>query len=155
MKNFKHHLDCISDFDYSENHNCVAIASSDGSLSFISMKNRDLLYQTSTCNDELLSCCFVKNGDYICAGSMEGIVNIYQWNEEEEICDRITGHPESVDGMIKVDETTIMTGSEDGVLRIIQVLPNQFLGVGGGSDNFPIERMEVRFVRRDYCLVVF
>ena len=143
MKVFKHHLDYISDFDYNEKHDCVVIASSDGSLSMISMKERDLLYQTTTCNDELLSCCIVKNGDYICAGTTEGMVNIYQWDEEEEICDRITGHPESVDGMVKVDEITIMTGSEDGVLRILQVIPNKFIGIGGECANFPVERMEV------------
>ena len=143
MKVFKHHLDYISDFDYNAKYNAVVIASSDGSLSVISMKERDLLYQTSTCNDELLSCCVIKNGEYICAGTQEGIVNIYQWDEEDEICDRITGHPESVDGMVKVDESTIMTGSEDGVLRIIQVIPNQLIGIGGECDNFPIERMEV------------
>ena len=144
MKVFKQHLDYISDFAYNEKHDCVVIASSDGSLSVINMKERNMLYQTSTCNDELLSCCIVKGGDYICAGTQEGIVNIYQWNEEEEICDRITGHPESVDGMVTVDDTTIMTGSEDGYLRIIQVMPNQFLGIGGACDNFPVERIEVR-----------
>lgn len=148
MKVFKHHLDYISDFDYDTHHDAVVIASSDGSLSVISMKERDLLYQTSTCNDELLSCSVLKNGDYICAGTQEGIVNIYQWDEVDEICDRITGHPESVDGMVKVDESTLMTGSEDGVLRIIQVLPNQLIGIGGECDNFPVERMEVRWLRR-------
>ena len=146
MKVFKQHLDYISDFDYCENKDCVVISSSDGSLSFISMSDRDLLYQTSTCNDELLSCCVVKNGNYICAGTQEGFVNIYEWDAEDEICDRITGHPESVDGMILIDESTILTGSEDGVLRIIQIMPNLFLGVGGTCDNFPVERIEVGFL---------
>jgi len=122
---------------------CVVVSSSDGSVSVISMKDRDLLYQTINCQDEVLSCCVVKNGKYICAGTQEGSVNIMKWNEEEVIADRITGHPESIDGMLKIDEDTICTGSEDGVLRVVQVIPNRFLGVVGMHDDFPVERMEV------------
>ena len=85
MRMFKQHLDYISDCAYNEKYDCVVIASSDGSLSVINMKERSMLYQTSTCNDELLSCCLVKGGDYIRAGTQEGAVNIYQWNDEEEI----------------------------------------------------------------------
>ena len=44
---------------------CVVVSSSDGSVSVISMKDRDLLYQTINCQDEVLSCCVVKNGKYI------------------------------------------------------------------------------------------
>ena len=145
MVNFTHHQDYISDFDYNENENSVVVSSADGSISVISLKKRDLLYQTSTCNDELLSCCVVKSGSCICAGTQEGDVNIYKWDAEDDIVDRITGHPESIDGMLKVDEDTICTGSDDGVLRIVQVIPNQFLGVVGIFDDYPVERMEWSF----------
>ena len=121
----------------------MVVASADGSLSVISMKERDLLYQTDNCQDEVLSCCVVKNGKYICAGTQEGSVNILKWNEEVDIADRITGHPESIDGMLKIDEDTICTGSEDGILRVVQIIPNRFLGVIGMHDDFPVERMEV------------
>lgn len=118
------------------------ISSADGSLSFIDMKEREIVYQTTTCNDELLSCCVVKNGEFICSGTQEGVVNIYRWDDEEEIADRITGHPESIDGMLKIDEDTICTGSDDGVLRVVQIIPNLFLGVVGMHE-FPVEKMEV------------
>ena len=84
----------------------------------------------------------VKRGEFVCAGTQEGVVNIYRWDDEEEITDRITGHPESIDGMLKVDEDTICTGSDDGVLRVVQVMPNLFLGVVDMHE-FPVEKMEV------------
>ena len=121
----------------------MVVSSADGSLSFISVKDREIVYQTTTCNDELLSCCVVKGGEFICAGTQEGVVNIYRWDDEEEITDRITGHPESIDGMLKVDDDTICTGSDDGVLRVVQVMPNLFLGVVGMHE-FPVEKMEVK-----------
>lgn len=142
METFEKHQDYISDFDYCPSRESVVVASADGSLSFISVKDREIVYQTTTCNDELLSCCVVKRGEFVCAGTQEGVVNIYRWDDEEEITDRITGHPESIDGMLKVDEDTICTGSDDGVLRVVQVMPNLFLGVVGMHE-FPVEKMEV------------
>lgn len=147
MTNFTHHQDYISDFAYNPERNSVVVSSADGSLSMICLKKRDLLYQTSTCMDELLSCCVIKNGNCVCAGTQEGNVNVYKWDEEDQLMDRITGHPESIDGMLKVDEDTICTGSEDGILRIVQVMPNQFLGVAGMFEEFPVERMEWSFDR--------
>ena len=147
MANFTHHQDYISDFAYNPDRNSVVVSSADGSLSMICLKKRDLLYQTSTCMDELLSCCVIKNGNCVCAGTQEGNVNVYKWDEEDQLMDRITGHPESIDGMLKVDEDTICTGSEDGILRIVQVMPNQFLGVAGMFEEFPVERMEWSFDR--------
>ena len=147
MANFTHHQDYISDFAYNPERNSVVVSSADGSLSMICLKKRDLLYQTSTCMDELLSCCVIKNGNCVCAGTQEGNVNVYKWDEEDQLMDRITGHPESIDGMLKVDEDTICTGSEDGILRIVQVMPNQFLGVAGMFEEFPVERMEWSFDR--------
>ena len=47
-KSFKHHQDYISSFAYNEPEKCVVVGSADGSLSVISMKERDLLYRRTT-----------------------------------------------------------------------------------------------------------
>lgn len=39
------------------------------------------------------------------------------------------GHPLSVDTMIKVDEDTVLTGSGDGMVRILSIQPHSLLGV--------------------------
>lgn len=52
-----------------------------------------------------------------------------------------SGHPSSVDALVKYDADTIITGSSDGIIRIINILPNRMLGVLGGTEELPIERL--------------
>ena len=51
------------------------------------------------------------------------------------------GHPTSVDAVVKYDEDTVVTGSSDGFIRVVSILPNRMLGVLGGSEDLPIERL--------------
>lgn len=44
---------------------------------------------------------------------------------------RTTGHPESVEAIVKLDEDTIATGSSDGMIRVVAIQPNKLLGVLG------------------------
>ncbi len=61
---------------------------------------------------------------------------------------RYPGHPESVDALVAFDEDTLLTGSSDGVIRIVSVLPNKLLGVlGQHPDGFPVERLALSGVR--------
>eukprot|EP01138_Halocafeteria_seosinensis_P011556 gb/GECG01011805.1/.p1 GENE.gb/GECG01011805.1/~~gb/GECG01011805.1/.p1 ORF type:complete len:154 (+),score=13.34 gb/GECG01011805.1/:1-462(+) len=55
---------------------------------------------------------------------------------------RFPGHPQSVDAILRVDEDTIITGSSDGIIRVIQILPNQMLGIIGEHTDLPIERLQ-------------
>jgi hypothetical protein len=41
----------------------------------------------------------------------------------------------------QLDEDTLLSGCSDGLLRVVQVHPNKFLGVLGDHDSFPVERM--------------
>jgi hypothetical protein len=40
--------------------------------------------------------------------------------------DRIPGHPESVDALVALTPDVIASGSEDGMIRVMQILPNKF-----------------------------
>ena len=92
----------------------------------------------------------------------------------------IAGHPQSIDSIVKIDEDTIATGSSDGLIRctaphltvsrallaavimedcagsmcagcrLVQLLPNKFLGVLGEHGDDPIERIRVC----DWSLIV-
>ena len=46
-----------------------------------------------------------------------------------------------MDALVKYDADTIITGSSDGIIRIINILPNRMLGVLGGTEDLPIERL--------------
>ena len=39
------------------------------------------------------------------------------------------------------DEDTVLTGSQDGLIRIISILPNSMLGVVGEHGDFPVEAL--------------
>lgn len=40
--------------------------------------------------------------------------------------DRIPGHPASIDAVVALTSDVIASGSEDGMVRVMQILPNKF-----------------------------
>lgn len=50
--------------------------------------------------------------------------------------------------MVAVDEDTIVTGSSDGLLRLISIQPNRLLGVIGEHADFPVEALRLSHDRK-------
>ena len=48
------------------------------------------------------------------------------------------------------DEDTVLTGSQDGLIRVISILPNQMLGVVGEHGDFPVENLALS---QDRCIL--
>jgi len=90
-------------------------------------------------------CCAVavcKHGKKVVCGSQSGVLALWSWGYWNDCSDRFPGHPESVDAMVKYDEDTVITGSSDGLLRVINILPNKLIGVvGHHADDMPVERL--------------
>lgn len=82
-------------------------------------------------DEELFAIEMVKNGKYIVCPSSEGSLIIYRREELEHHVDRIQGLPGSVDAMIKVNENTLISGTEDGYVRGVSIYPNSLLQVLG------------------------
>lgn len=55
------------------------------------------------------------------------------------------GHPASVDALVAFDEDSVVTGSQDGLIRLISILPNRMLGVLGEHGDLPVESLAVSF----------
>lgn len=72
------------------------------------------------------------------------MLDIITWGELGTVSDRFPGHPDSVDTILKVDESTVITGSSDGLIRIVQIQPNKLLGIIGQHE-FPVERMALDY----------
>ena len=70
----------------------------------------------------------MKRGRKVVCGSQEGVLDIFDYSDIEDISDRFPGHPSSVDALLPLEEDIVMTGSSDGVIRIISILPNKMLG---------------------------
>jgi len=50
--------------------------------------------------------------------------------------------------LLKIDEDTVITGSSDGLLRVVQILPDKLLGVIGDHDGFPVEELKLERNKR-------
>ena len=95
--------------------------------------------QSDNQEDELLSLVLLKKSQKLLVGSQQGILSLFSYNQWADISDRFPGHPQSIDALLKIDEDTVLTGSSDGLVRAVQLLPNALLGVLGGHDGFPVE----------------
>lgn len=83
-------------------------------------------------------------------GTQLGILSIFnRRNGYGDCVDRIPGHPHSIDTLCNIPshypnaQSTILTGSSDGLLRAVQILPTKLVGVVADHGEFPIERIAV------------
>ncbi|KAL7468627.1 hypothetical protein ACHAXS_008868 [Conticribra weissflogii] len=168
VMSWKVNHDYITDFEVSSDGKILFATSADGTLSVFDLKfvnkkgttrsvvlpDNDLQQQQSNKKptwethgytksdnqeDELLSVVLIKNSQKLLVGSHQGILSIFSYNFWGDITDRFPGHPQSIDALLKIDEDTVLTGSSDGLVRAVQLMPNNFLGVLGAHDGFPVE----------------
>lgn len=140
---FKESEDFISDMLWVPQKNTLLATSGDGALSVFDMTVNKMDTVSDYMEEELLSMVLIKNGNKVVCGTQEGVLGVFTWGTWADVSDRIPGHPNSVETMVKVDEDTILTGSSDGLIRIMQVSPHKLIGVIGDHDEFPIERIVI------------
>jgi WD40 repeat protein len=75
----------------------------------------------------------MKDGRKVMTASSEGVLNLFSWDWFGDCNDRIIGHPNAITCMAKYDEDTVITGGEDGLLRVVSVLPNRILSIVGDA----------------------
>jgi len=83
----------------------------------------------------------MKQGRKIVTGSQEGVLSLFDWGDIADLSDRYPGHPQSVDALVALNDDLLLTGSSDGVIRVISILPNKMLGVVGEHSEWPVERL--------------
>ncbi|KAG9102703.1 WD repeat-containing protein jip5, partial [Ceratobasidium sp. 392] len=110
VRSYTHHQDFISDFLWLEDKKHLVATSGDGTLSVLDVRSNKTtpFAQSEDQEDELLSAVSIK------------------------------GHPHSVDALAALTPDVIVTGSSDGLVRVVQLPPNKLLDHG----NFPIERLK-------------
>ncbi|BEI85883.1 hypothetical protein CcaverHIS002_0601700 [Cutaneotrichosporon cavernicola] len=144
IRQYTQHWDYISDFTYFDDKRLLVSTSGDGHLSAIDIRRSkaEPLHQSADQEDELLSITQIKGGDKFVVGTGLGVLSI--WDRGKGLgdsVDRMLGHPASVDAVVALSEDIVATGSEDGMVRVIQIQPNTFLGVIATHDEYPIERL--------------
>jgi len=140
---FQENNDFISDMLIRPEYNLLLATSGDGTLGVYDIRKGALDSLSDTQDDELLSLAIIKNGNKVVCGTQDGVLALFSWEQWADISDRFPGHPKSIDTMVKIDEDTIITGSSDGLIRVVQIFPNKLLGVIGEHEEFPIERIRL------------
>lgn len=133
----------ISDMTIDKNHKLLLATSGEGTLTVFNIRQKKLLLQSELFDSEMLSLAIVKNGTKVVCGTGEGVLNIFNWNEFNNISDRFPGHPMSIDCIVPITEDIICTGSLDGAVRAVHILPNRFLGVLGRHGDLAVENLSV------------
>ncbi|KAI0672327.1 WD40 repeat-like protein [Trametes maxima] len=152
VRKYTHHFDFISDFMWLDDKKQLVATSGDGTLSVMDVRSKKMepVAQSEDQEDELLSILPIKGGQKVVVGTQLGILSIFNRKSGWGDCvDRIPGHPQSIDALCAIPShypnahSTILTGSSDGLLRAVQLLPTKLLGVVADHGEFPIERIAV------------
>ncbi|XP_021375127.1 WD repeat-containing protein 55-like [Mizuhopecten yessoensis] len=144
----KHNEEFISDMEIDDQHKILITTRIYRNLSVhepprLKVRRKRMDIQSELFDSELLSLARLKEKEKIVCGTGEGVLNIFNWGEWGNISDRFPGHPMSVDCMVAVTDNILCTGSSDGIVRAVNILPNRFLGVLGDHDEFPVENLSL------------
>ncbi|EDO47048.1 predicted protein [Nematostella vectensis] len=139
----KENEDFISDMECDSDCKLLLATSGDGSLSVFNVRRHKHEDSSDNVETELLSLAIVKGGRKVVCGTGEGTLNIFSWGEWGDLSDRFPGHPQSVDACVAIGNNVVCTGSIDGIIRAVHILPNRLLGPVGEHADFPIERLRL------------
>ncbi|QHO15295.1 WD repeat-containing protein [Arachis hypogaea] len=118
---FDVHEDYISDMTFASDAMKLLATSGDGTLSVCNLRRNKVQVQSEFSEDELLSVVIMKNGRKVVCGSQTGVLLLYSWGCFKDCSDRFVDlSPNSIDTMLKLDEDRIITGSENGIIKILQ-----------------------------------
>jgi len=137
------HTDFVADMVALDDKRVVSVGG-DGRLSQVDLRKTGGLkvtVQSEEAETELLSVVSVKEGKKLVVGTQEGPLLVFSQGKLAAPTDSFPGHPNSVDALLKYDEDVVLTGSSDGIIRIVQLFPHKIKGVIGFHDDFPVERL--------------
>jgi len=122
--------------------------SGDGTLGVYDLRKHRLAARSEEDEEELLSSVIIKNGGCVVTGTQGGPLLIWDWGKwtwgEKDVHggpEKFTGHPESVDALLSLDNDTVVTASSDGIIRLVTIRPNKLVGVVGEHGEDPVERL--------------
>jgi len=148
---FKKQKDVITDMQCIVDKATLLATAGDGTLGVYDLRKMRMAARSEPTEDELLSCAVIKGGSAVVTGTQEGVLLVWDWGkwtwtEADEDTgvygpERFKGHPQSIDALLVVDDDTIVTGSSDGLIRLLTVRPNKLVGILGEHSDFPIETL--------------
>ncbi|KAJ7031656.1 WD40-repeat-containing domain protein [Mycena alexandri] len=159
IRTHRQHFDYITDFLWLPDKHHLLATSGDGTLSVMDVRAKKTapFAQSEDQEDELLAATTIKGGAKVVVGTQLGILSIFNRSSGYGDCvDRVPGHPSSIDALCALPsaflestasfpgmENTVLTGSADGLVRAVQVLPTRLIGVVADHGDLPVERLAV------------
>lgn len=142
---YKHHGDFISGLTSVEDKKLILASSGDGSISVTDWRadHAKAINLSEQLDDEPLCIQTMKDLSRVVVGTQEGTLGFYKWGEWGDICDRMVGHPGSIDAMVKINEDILCTGCSDGKIRVVRMHPNKILGVIGEHQDYPVSSIQL------------
>ncbi|XP_026455781.1 WD repeat-containing protein 55-like isoform X2 [Papaver somniferum] len=139
---FEAHEEYISDMTFSADSGKLLATSGDGTLSVCSLRRNKVLTQSEFSEDEPLSVVIMKNGQKVICGTQNGVLLLYSWGYMKDCSDRFTGlQSNSIDVLLKLDEDRAITGSENGLISLVGILPNRVIQPIAEHSECPVERL--------------
>jgi WD40 repeat protein len=139
---FTLHEDFVSGFTYcSENQTLISVGG-DATLCSYDLRKKNNSFRSDDQESELHCVDIIKNNRKVVVGTQDGVLLTFSWGKWGDCTDRYPGHPQTVDCMLKIDESSILTGSSDGLIRAVSIQPNRILGIIGDHEDFPVEGMQ-------------
>ena len=135
------HEDFISSLLFFEDKRALLSTAGDATLACYDLRKASSVLRSDDQEDEMTSIAVLRNGRKVVCGAQDGTLLIFSWGRFGDCSDRFPGHPAAVTSLLKVDESTLLTGAEDGLVRVLTIMPNKVLGVVGDCDGFPVEGM--------------
>ncbi|KAF8412206.1 hypothetical protein HHK36_000166 [Tetracentron sinense] len=139
---FNAHEEYISDIAFASDSMKLLGTSGDGTMSVCSLRRNKVQTQSEFSEDELLSVVIMKNGRKVICGTQTGALLLYSWGRFKDCSDRfIDLSPNSVDALLKLDEDRVITGSENGLISLVGILPNRIIQPIAEHSEYPVERL--------------
>ncbi|KZV71584.1 WD40 repeat-like protein [Peniophora sp. CONT] len=151
-REYTHHFDFVSDLLWLDDKKQLVATSGDGTLSVMDVRSKktEPFAQSEDQEDELLSILPIRGASKFVVGTQLGVLSIFSRHKGWGDCvDRIPGHPHSVDALCSLPSSypsssnTLLTGSSDGLLRVVELFPTKLVGVVADHGDWPIERIKV------------
>ncbi|XP_057777587.1 WD repeat-containing protein 55-like [Salvia miltiorrhiza] len=136
------HEEYISDMTFASDSLKLIGTSGDGTLSVCNLRSNKVQTRSEFSEDELLSVVIMKNGRKVICGTQSGTLLLYSWGFFKDCSDRFVDlSPNSVDAMLKLDEERLITGSENGIISLVGILPNRIIQPIAEHSEYPVERL--------------
>ncbi|OMO50518.1 hypothetical protein COLO4_38041 [Corchorus olitorius] len=146
---FNAHEDYVSDMNFVPDSMKLLTTSGDGTLSVCNLRTYKVQTRSEFSEDELTSVIVMKNGRKVICGSQSGTLLLYSWGFFKDCSDRFVDlSPNSVEALLKLDEDRLITGSENGLISLVGILPNRIIQPIAEHSDYPVEGLAFSHDRR-------